>query len=262
MAKRSWEDLAARTASGLAMVAVGLVVIWAGGLWIKLAFALVAGGMIWELVRLLSPDAPGAALQMAGVAGLALLGAVYLPGVYAVPLLLAPAMAGLSFVPRNRVIFGVFTVLILAAAFGMVRLRVESGALWLLWLVAIVVTTDVAGYFAGRLIGGPKFWPRVSPKKTWSGTIAGWIGAAIVGFVFVPFCGIGLSLVGLSIAISMASQMGDMAESAMKRRVGAKDSSTLIPGHGGLLDRFDGMLGGSIFLLLISPWAGLPVLAP
>ena len=128
-------------------------------------------------------------------------------------------------------------------------------------LVLVVVVTDVAGYFAGRAIGGPKFWPRVSPKKTWAGTVAGWIAAGLLSLVFITWYGAGWSLVGLSIAVSMASQMGDIAESAMKRKVGAKDSSSLIPGHGGLLDRFDGMLGGAVFLLLVGPWAGLPVAA-
>ena len=152
--------------------------------------------------------------------------------------------------------------MIIIAAFGMVQLREVSGMGWLLWLVLVVVATDVAGYFAGRAIGGPKFWPRVSPKKTWAGTIAGWVAAAAVGAVFVATSGANVGLIGLSVAVAMASQMGDMAESAMKRRVGAKDSSTLIPGHGGLLDRFDGMLGGAVFLLLIGPWAGLPVGTP
>ena len=248
---RSWEDLTARVLSGLAMVAIGLLVIWWGGHMLRVAFALVAAGMVWELVR---------PLAMAGAAGAALLGALYLPGLLALPLLLAPAMAGIAWVPRHRVLYLSFTAMILVAAFGMVQLREVSGMGWMLWLVLVVVATDVAGYFAGRAIGGPKFWPRVSPKKTWSGTVAGWGGAALIGLAFMGQ--VGPELIGLSIAVSMASQMGDMAESAMKRRVGAKDSSHLIPGHGGLLDRFDGMLGGALFLLLIGPWAGLPVGMP
>lgn len=254
---RSWEDLSARVISGLAMVAIGLAVIWAGGHVLRLVFALVAAGMVWELVRLLAPEAHKSALAMAGAAGLALLGALYLPVMLALPLLLAPAMAGIAWVPRHRVLYLSYTALIIVAAFGMVQLREVSGMGWMLWLVLVVVATDVAGYFAGRAIGGPKFWPRVSPKKTWSGTVAGWVAAALVGVVFMAEVGPGL--IGLSVAVAMASQMGDMAESAMKRRVGAKDSSSLIPGHGGLLDRFDGMLGGAVFLLLIGPWAGLPV---
>ena len=257
---RSWEDLTARVLSGLAMVAIGLLVIWWGGHMLRVAFALVAAGMVWELVRLLTPEAHKSALAMAGAAGAALLGALYLPGLLALPLLLAPAMAGIAWVPRHRVLYLSFTAMILVAAFGMVQLREVSGMGWMLWLVLVVVATDVAGYFAGRAIGGPKFWPRVSPKKTWSGTVAGWGGAALIGLAFMGQ--VGPELIGLSIAVSMASQMGDMAESAMKRRVGAKDSSHLIPGHGGLLDRFDGMLGGALFLLLIGPWAGLPVGMP
>ncbi|MFT7370353.1 MAG: phosphatidate cytidylyltransferase [Octadecabacter sp.] len=120
-----------------------------------------------------------------------------------------------------------------------------------MWLVSIVVLTDIVGYFVGRSFGGPKFWPALSPKKTWSGTIGGWIGAAIVGIVFVIFFNAGWMVILLSILVSFAGQMGDIAESALKRRQGVKDSSTLIPGHGGLLDRFDALLGASLFMLLL-----------
>jgi phosphatidate cytidylyltransferase len=107
------------------------------------------------------------------------------------------------------------------------------------------------GYFAGRMIGGPKFWPRVSPKKTWSGTVAGWVGAALVALVFLTIPGTTAGvLIVLSVAMALASQMGDIAESAVKRATGVKDSSSLIPGHGGLMDRFDGMLGAAVFLSL------------
>ena len=128
----------------------------------------------------------------------------------------------------------------------------------MLWLALVVIVTDVAGYFAGRFIGGPKFWPRVSPKKTWSGTVAGWVGAGVVGLIFMAQPGVGAEVVGISIAISMASQMGDIAESAMKRKMGVKDSSNLIPGHGGVFDRFDGMLGASVFLLMIEQIVDFP----
>jgi phosphatidate cytidylyltransferase len=126
------------------------------------------------------------------------------------------------------------------------------------WLALVVIVTDILGYFAGRFIGGPKFWPKVSPKKTWSGTIAGWIGAAIVGALYVYNGAAGLELIGISIAISMASQMGDVSESALKRRMGIKDSSNIMPGHGGMFDRFDGMLGASIFLLVIEALVVFP----
>ena len=154
-----------------------------------------------------------------------------------------------------------FTVMIVLAGFGLVQVRDDYGVGWLMWLVVVVVVTDVVGYFAGRAIGGPKFWPKVSPKKTWSGTAAGWIGAALVGLLFSINTGVGFQLIGISVAMSMASQMGDMAESGMKRRLGVKDSSNLIPGHGGLLDRFDGMLGAAFFLLIIGQFLSIAPIA-
>ena len=104
---------------------------------------------------------------------------------------------------------------------------------------------------AGKIIGGPKFWPKVSPKKTWSGTIAGWVGAALVALVYIALGIGGWQLITISIAIAIAGQLGDVAESALKRRVGVKDSSNILPGHGGMFDRFDAMLGASLFLLLM-----------
>ena len=125
-------------------------------------------------------------------------------------------------------------------------------------MVICVVVTDVAGYFAGRHFGGPKFWPAISPKKTWSGTVAGWIGAGLVGALFLTFTNAGWDTIWLSMLLALASQMGDIAESALKRRVGVKDSSALIPGHGGLFDRFDGLLGASLFMLLLALVVDVP----
>ncbi|MEP5089997.1 MAG: phosphatidate cytidylyltransferase, partial [Paracoccaceae bacterium] len=93
--------------------------------------------------------------------------------------------------------------------------------------------------------------PSISPKKTWSGTAAGWVGAAIVGLIFMGYSDAGLEIVVLSIVLSFASQMGDIAESAIKRKMNVKDSSNLIPGHGGVLDRCDGLLGASVVLFVI-----------
>ena len=122
----------------------------------------------------------------------------------------------------------------------------------------MVVVTDVAGYFAGRMIGGPKFWPKVSPKKTWSGTAAGWVGAALIGALFLSFTNAGRDLIWISAVLAFASQMGDIAESALKRRMGVKDSSALIPGHGGLFDRFDGLLGAALLMLLVALIVDVP----
>ena len=137
------------------------------------------------------------------------------------------------------------------AGLGLVILRDTYGFIWVAWLALVVIASDVLGYFAGKVIGGPKFWPKVSPKKTWSGTLAGWLGAALVAVVYVMMGYAGWQLVSISIAIAIAGQMGDVAESALKRRSGVKDSSNILPGHGGMFDRFDAMLGASLFLLVI-----------
>ncbi len=253
-----WSDLAARMASGLVMVLVGIWGIWVGGDVFHVLIALICGLMVWELVRIISPDHPSLAVQLGAVSGVATLLAVYLPTGFALPLLLAPCMVGLGQLKQNRSIYMIFTLLVLMAGYGMMHVRDDLGFGWMVWLVAVVVVTDVVGYFAGRLIGGPKFWPRVSPKKTWAGTASGWVGAGIVGALFAINTGVSLQLIGVSIAVSMASQMGDIAESAMKRRMGVKDSSSLIPGHGGVLDRFDGMLGASVFFLMFAQIAAFP----
>ena len=246
-----WSDLTARVGSALAMIVVGLGGIYLGGPVFHVLVAIICGVMAWELVGMLNPSNRGARMQMGLLVGAATLAAIYLPVGFALPVLLAPALVGFGQLEKHRTIFMCFTVMIMLAGFGLTQVRDDFGFGWLMWLVLVVVITDVVGYFAGRAIGGPKFWPKVSPKKTWSGTAAGWIGAAAVGFLFSINTGVGLQLVGVSVAMSMASQMGDMAESGMKRRLGVKDSSNLIPGHGGLLDRFDGMWGAALFLLII-----------
>lgn len=253
-----WSDLAARLISGGAMVIVGLAGIWIGGHLFHAMVAVICGVMIWELVRMLQPEDPGIALQLALLGAAATGVAIYLPVGFALPILLAPALVGSGQLKDFRAIYMVFTVMVLLAGFGMMSVRDELGFSWMLWLVLVVVATDVVGYFAGRTIGGPKFWPRVSPKKTWAGTAFGWAGAAAVGAWYMFLTDAGPQIIGVSVALSMASQMGDISESAIKRRVGVKDSSNLIPGHGGLLDRFDGMLGASVFLLIIGPFIGSP----
>ena len=253
-----WSDLAVRMGSGLLMVLIGVWGIWMGGDIFHVLVAAICGLMIWELVRMIVPDQRGLATQLGGVSAFAVLLAVYLPTGFALPLLLAPAMVGFGQIDKHRVTYMIFCVLVLMAGFGMMNVRDELGFGWMVWLVMVVVVTDVVGYFAGRLIGGPKFWPRVSPKKTWAGTTAGWIGAAVVGAVFAINTEATMQLIGVSVALSMASQMGDIGESAIKRRMGVKDSSALIPGHGGVLDRFDGMLGASVFLLMLGQVSGFP----
>jgi phosphatidate cytidylyltransferase len=240
------------------MVVVGLLGLLFGGHVFHLLVGLICGLMMWELVRMVAPLNAPLAQQLGLLSVFVSFSAIYIPTGFALPLLLSPALIGFTQLIKNRVVYMIFSVMVLLAGFGMMSVRDDLGFVWMLWLIAVVVVTDVLGYFAGRMIGGPRFWPAVSPKKTWSGTIFGWIGAALVGVIFVIYTGASFLLVGTSIAVAMASQMGDIAESAVKRMMGVKDSSALIPGHGGVLDRFDGMLGAAVFILLVGQFIGLP----
>lgn len=256
MTSPRWNDLGERIGVGAVIAVIGLVGMWLGGLIFAALTIVISGVIVWELVRMLDPDAPAMRLGLVA-AGLLFLAEV-LPPAYALPVCLLPAFAGAAWLNRRRVTFALFTVLILLAGLGLFYLRTNYGFTWMLWLALVVIVNDVFGYVFGRMIGGPKLWPRVSPNKTWSGTLAGWGGAVIVGLGFGAFTAAGMEIVPVSIALAMAAQIGDIAESAVKRRAGVKDSSSLLPGHGGLFDRFDGMLGASVTLLLVSPIIGFP----
>jgi phosphatidate cytidylyltransferase len=263
-----WSDLVPRVLSALAMLVIGIAVVWAGGLWMHLLVSLACGLMVWELVRMLGSADAQMAMWLAFVSGGALFAASYAPyATLILPMLIAPSCVGFSMLRSGarpftgRRIFMSYTAFILIAGFSLIALRDDFGIIWMAWLLVVVIVTDVAGYFAGRILGGPKFWPRVSPKKTWSGTVAGWIGAGFVGVVFASFFNGGPNVIYISVAVALASQLGDIAESAIKRHVGVKDSSSLIPGHGGLLDRFDGMLGAALLLIIIEFFVNFPPVA-
>jgi phosphatidate cytidylyltransferase len=260
VAPGKFADLATRLGSGAFLAAVGIAAIWAGGLWFEALAVVAATLMLWELTRMQAPGDRTAPVAFALLAAFALGVALALPGPWSFLPLLAPGIVALALRRPDARLFALYGTAVLVASYGLIVFRADHGGLWLAWLVAVIVVTDIAGYFAGRIIGGPKFWPKVSPKKTWAGIVAGWIGGALVGFVFLGFTTAGPDLPWLSAALSFASQLGDIAESAIKRRAGVKDSSALIPGHGGLLDRFDALLGGALFMLVLSVFVVVPVL--
>ncbi|WP_320179678.1 phosphatidate cytidylyltransferase [Roseovarius pacificus] len=243
-----WSDLAPRVLSGLAMAGIGAGAIWIGG-WLFNGLICALGGlMIWEASRMAGARGAVSAGLLAAVA-LAL--ALLLPGILVLPLLAAAALVGAGQAPRDKGLHVLFALWILLGCYVTAQLRQEAGFGWMVWLVLVVVVSDVAGYFAGRMLGGPKFWPRVSPKKTWSGTLAGWVGAGLVGLLLAESLTAGAGLVAVSMLVGFAGQLGDIAESAIKRRCGVKDSSDLIPGHGGVLDRFDAMLGAAMMVMVL-----------
>ena len=263
-----WNDLGPRLISGSGMAVVGFGLLYIGGFPLMLGLVALAALGIWELHRMLDGDTPrvSGALAAIGMAAAFLAqifafarGEGFLDGLYltpwVVPLLGLAIWGALQNVPEGRGwIFVTYATLFLFAVFGLFYLRVMHGLIFVLFVVGVVVASDIAGYFAGRILGGPKFWPRVSPKKTWSGTVAGWIAAACVAWALLGWEPVMVLVVAPLLAL--ASQMGDIAESAIKRYVGVKDSSNLIPGHGGVLDRFDAMAGASALATLVTVLAG------
>ena len=251
-----WDDLLPRILSALALAGVGLAVTWFGGLPFNVFTALVASIMIWELARMF--DAGNASLWLAIAGFVALVLTAEIASGLALPVFVVIAGAATGFVLRLKLGFAAFTFAVLVAAYGVMLLREQSGFSWMVWFAFVVVATDVGGYFAGRIFGGPKIWPKLSPKKTWSGTVAGWFAAAGVSIPFAIWWSGGWSVLLIGAALAFAGQLGDLWESAMKRHVGVKDASGIMPGHGGLLDRFDSMVGSSLLLLLIGQVSSFP----
>lgn len=256
-ARDSFSDLATRLITGAVLAIVGLTAVWLGGWWFSGLVVVMVATLVWELVRMLG-GAGRAALALGGLAGASILSTKLVALPVALGLLGAVPLLSIALLAQNRRLFVVVISLILLAGFGLILHRDSFGFVWMLWLVLVVAATDILGYFAGRVLGGPKLWPRVSPKKTWSGTGAGWVGAALVGAVFMTQTAAGAELIWISVALSLASQIGDIAQSAIKRHVGVKDSSNLLPGHGGVYDRFDGLLGAAIVLVILESVTAFP----
>ena len=228
--------------------------------WTFLVLVMIGAGLIaWEWGRLTRGNGfDGTALISAVAAGaVAILAFVGRPDLSA--FLAAAAIAAIVFAPPSRE-QGAWAAVGLGyaalPAFALIWLRSDAllGAAAVLYLFAVAWTTDTASYAAGSLIGGPKLAPKISPQKTWSGLVVGVLTPALVGiaFAFALKNTSGLRLAFVSIGFALACQVGDLVESWVKRRFGVKDMSQLIPGHGGLLDRIDGLLFAAILAALIA----------
>ncbi|MEM9634702.1 MAG: phosphatidate cytidylyltransferase [Pseudomonadota bacterium] len=134
----------------------------------------------------------------------------------------------------------------------------SNGLLFSFFLLIVIWATDIFAYFTGRALGGPKLWKKVSPKKTWSGAVGGLVISTLLGAIVAYSAGAQslVSWVLLAAALSVVSQAGDLLESAIKRRFDVKDSSRLIPGHGGIMDRIDGLVAAAIFAVVIGLISG------
>lgn len=212
-------NLTVRIVSSAVMAPLAIGVAWLGGWVFVLFWTLGACIVLWEWTRLVSRSPDGATYT--GFIGWMTAGLVY-----AGLLVLAPVI---------------------------LRRDPELGLVAILFLFAVVWVTDIAAYFAGRAIGGAKLWPAVSPNKTWSGAVGGAAGGVAAGLIVAKLAGLGLAplLVLLALGLSVASQGGDLLESALKRRFGAKDAGHIIPGHGGLMDRLDGFLTAAALAVMV-----------
>jgi len=247
-----WRDLRTRLVTALVLGPLVLGCIWLGGMYFLALMAVTLAGLAWEWVRLCGGAATGAVgLAMPGVVLLAgALAGLGLPWPGLAVLVLGAAllwrMAGA--LPRRFLALGVLYIGLFGVAFVTLRLDPEVGRANLFFLILLVWASDTAAYVAGRAMGGPKLWPAVSPGKTWSGAMGGLLGAMLVGAlaaVLVAPMAAPLWAALVAGVLGVVSQAGDLLESGIKRRFGVKDSSQLIPGHGGLLDRLDGFLAAS-----------------
>jgi phosphatidate cytidylyltransferase len=249
LAEQSSRNLLMRVGTALVLAPAAIAIAYAGG-WLWLGFVTLAAiGLFVEWLTIVGARTPP--VMAAGIVAL-FIAAVWLGfgGMGASCLIFGLGVSVAALLAHHRrgwVSLGAcyaFAALIASVA---VRRDPVWGFTALIFVLLIVWVSDIGGYFAGRGIGGPKLWPRVSPKKTWAGAIGGFAASLVVAAGFAKF-GIGKPgpLLLLGAVLSIASQLGDLFESAVKRRFGVKDSGQIIPGHGGLLDRLDGFVAAIV----------------
>lgn len=244
--------LATRVASALVLIPLALAAVWLGGLPFVVLLALGGMAMSVEWSMMIAPQRRERLLFL-GLSAVVALGFVRYAG-QAPSFLWIGAVGGLGLIlllgglvahTARMSWFGVALIYCWTPVYALMWLRAEEDGLWLVaWLLLAIWGTDIGGYFVGRAIGGPRLAPRISPNKTWAGLLGGMALAALAGglaadwFAFPAPALLALAAAGLAVV----GQIGDIAESAVKRHFGVKDSSHLIPGHGGILDRVDGLV--------------------
>lgn len=244
-------ELSLRIGSALVLVPLALGSAYVGGALFLAFWAIATSIILWEWTALIGEPSQTRVVGI-GAAGFFLAAALFWLDARASALgvlaLGAIGAAALSLRRRAGWILagGVYAAAILAAP-ALLRSDAEWGFLALMLVFAVVWTTDIMAYFVGRALAGPRLWPAVSPKKTWSGAIGGALAGTVVGTGVAALGGLGrLGLLAVICAVlSLAAQAGDLLESGLKRYFGAKNASELIPGHGGLMDRLDGFVAAA-----------------
>lgn len=249
---RAGSEFPLRVASALVLAPLAVGTAWLGGAWFVAFWTVAAIGVLWEWTRLVVGANGWSVVLAAGavIAGAAWQLAVGRPEAAIAVLAVAPFLAaGLGPAGKRIWVAGgcAYAGAVLAAP-ALLREDVQLGLVALLFLFAVVWMTDIFAYLVGRVVGGRRLWPSVSPNKTWSGAVGGVAAAMVAGTIVAMSAGLtNLPALGIvSLGLSVAAQVGDFSESALKRRFGAKDASRLIPGHGGLMDRLDGFLAAAV----------------
>jgi phosphatidate cytidylyltransferase len=279
-------NLQKRILSAAVLLPLVIAAIYFGPPYFTVLIAVFAGAAAWEWVSVAAnvrtpggvvplPDPPAglwradAFVSMVAVAAIALVagfgaagwGVFAIVGLVILWLVLTGLLKDRQRLPWN--LAGIVYVAAAAASLVLIRSDLEWGRATLIWIIALVVAADTGGYLVGRTVGGPKLAPRISPNKTWSG-----LGGAVAGAALAGLCTAFIlnhtnvwMLTLISAVLGLLEQGGDLVESAFKRHFGVKDTSQIIPGHGGVLDRVDGLLAVAVAVLVINLWAGGSVLA-
>ncbi|AXV15360.1 phosphatidate cytidylyltransferase [Neorhizobium sp. SOG26] len=253
-------ELKRRILSGIVLAVVILAATYYGGIWFRLVAALTALLIYYEWSTMTRLAERNFRTNAFGWVIIALLAAdlVLNEGVFSVPLLGGASITAILLVLLGRANWWLPGGIVYAGLSGIslaaIRADDQAGLMAMLFIFAVVWATDILAYFVGRALKGPKLAPRISPGKTWSGAVGGTVSAIIASsaLTLVVFSRLSLWTIVIAFLLSVASQIGDLFESFIKRRFGVKDSSHLIPGHGGVMDRVDGLVFACFAAFLLS----------
>ena len=245
-------DFGVRLLSGLAMVAVVALFTWTSPNTFAVLTVAVSLIVAWEWARLVGGPETGIVMvvQLVAVAVAGLLALSISSGLGLLALCIGAILALVLSLDRNSLLAALGVLYAGLPAVSLIWLRSDDdfGRRAVIFLILVVAVADTAAFLSGRLLRGPLLWPSVSPKKTWSGFLGAVVASAVVGAAYwvavTDASPLRLAVVGAVLAV--VSQAGDLAESALKRRFGAKDTGSLLPGHGGVMDRVDGLVAAAI----------------
>ncbi len=263
--KPARSNLHTRVISAIVLAAVVLALTWVGGVWFRLLAVAIGAAVFYEWATMAGAASSVRHRVAAGVlVGLVLLALAL--GTSGLIVIGGAVVAGVLAWIHARVAgeggwlwLAIPYAAIPAAALAFLRGSDLAGIWAMLFLFAVVWATDISAYFVGRAVGGPKLAPSISPGKTWSGAIGGAAAAVLAGVAVAALAGPALGIEAMALAalaLSVVAQAGDLFESGLKRRFGTKDSGFLIPGHGGVMDRVDGLVAAAVALYVVGALAG------